>query len=259
MKKQFILGTLLSILALGLCACEKEGDDNSIKITDVQNNSVGIVFPRSDAFDLTITGGDGQYEVVSDDEDVVTAEITESGTLSLTAVTTGETTVTVTDKSGNSYSLTVNVHYAEDTMIVQQVYAWAEGEDLSVEDKNAIEETMLASIPVEPGGKYEFTYTLENYAGGDVAIYPKSGGDAITGTFLRQIMTDKESKTYMNFEITIDEEVRNLLLSQDGKFPETRMSFTPRTYYLFEDFTESLKTGYPELEKAYSVQAVTAH
>src|SRR5690606_21862049 len=111
----FLAITLLSGL---MWSCKKNIDDPLLKL-QVDNTDVTITSINSPVI-LTITSGNGGYSVSSNDEGIVTAEISET-TVILTAVGEGSTRIFVTDSERRSVAIEVTVAF---TLPDSEIFIW---------------------------------------------------------------------------------------------------------------------------------------
>ncbi|WP_195532090.1 pilus assembly protein N-terminal domain-containing protein [Bacteroides finegoldii] len=68
-----------------------------------------IMLKGGEPIEISIINGNGGYQVASESENIVTAELNESGKILLTAIETGVTNVTVTDADGKTETVKVTV------------------------------------------------------------------------------------------------------------------------------------------------------
>lgn len=116
-----ILKFLLAItLVAGVVwSCKKDVNDPLLRL-QVDNTEVMITSINSPVV-LTITSGNGGYSVSSNDEGVVTAEISDETSVILTAVGEGTTRIFVTDSERRSVAIEVTVAF---TLPDSEIFIW---------------------------------------------------------------------------------------------------------------------------------------
>ena len=102
---------MVALFALIIAACSK--DDN--KADNKPENPKELILEKTsltlkvaETATLTVTSGNGSYTVKVADQAVASATVTQN-TLKITAITQGETVVTVADAKGKTASLSVTV------------------------------------------------------------------------------------------------------------------------------------------------------
>jgi hypothetical protein len=99
---------LIGVLSLVICfaGCD---DDNlkPIELKDREGTSISIFFPNSSWYSFSLQGGDGNYKIISENTEVVTAEMISSVDFRLEAKSIGEAKVIVSDNSQNILTLNV--------------------------------------------------------------------------------------------------------------------------------------------------------
>lgn len=120
MKKR--VSYLLSVLALGLFFIACDDDDN--KNLTFDENTVEVIIDES--VTVKVSGGVSPYTVKEADETIATATI-DGSDITIKGVKEGNTTVTVTDKDGNTGRISVSViedPYAEEKEDATVRIAW---------------------------------------------------------------------------------------------------------------------------------------
>lgn len=109
----------MSLLVVFSTGCSKDDDNKPIQLhytiyndkpNSVEGNRVSLLFPASDKTQLIIFGGDGHYAISNSDETVVNVTL-ESMHINITPLSTGNSTITITDNSGGLYTLNIEVLY----------------------------------------------------------------------------------------------------------------------------------------------------
>lgn len=72
--------------------------------------SLSLFYPSFDKI-YTLKGGDHNYSIKSNNEEVVVVEMSSKSKFNVKVIGLGETTITVTDQSNNTLNLDVNVGY----------------------------------------------------------------------------------------------------------------------------------------------------
>ncbi len=254
MKQNFLAGILLlSLCVFGLTACNDDDKNPGITLKGIEGNELTLTFPNSEEVSYELQGGEGKYTAKSAKTDVVTAEA-KDGKLVMKVVALGEAIVTVTDEADNKLDVKVTVAYETLELKVKEIKADIKGEELDKEEKEAIEEAALETVPVKAGGGYVFTYTNEERTEGKVAIYKDKFGDkAIESTFEVIDSETEKGTSRTTFSFAIDKEKREFVLVLA---PATRATAEPKIdVYLEEDVTEDFEK-YENVEEVITVQVV---
>lgn len=245
---------LLLIIFFAGCDDDKP---NPIELRNVEGTSLTILFDsETPAYSYALQGGDGNYMVLSENAEIVTAEMISSIDFRLEAKSIGETKVIITDGSQNILTLHVNITYLTHRFVVAAHDVYIDGDDLTGNEKKAIQQKQLAEIPVKPGGGYKFVFTDYENRSGEAIVYPeKYGSNGIETTFEeRKISIDEANKiTRPGYEIVINEEKRLLVLS--NYHPSARFSM-PVPVALFEDVTSKVQVEYPRAESVRTAQVI---
>ena len=136
------LTNLIWIIILIMSSCNKDNhepirlyyDIYNDKPNLIENNQISLLFPTFDNIKLVIMGGDGNYTVSNLDEAIVNVRM-ENKFIDITPLSIGSSIITVADKSGNSYTLNVKVHYREYNLIIDKLDVIVIGDKLSVEQR----------------------------------------------------------------------------------------------------------------------------
>ena len=181
----------VSVLIL-FVSCRNEAD-NPISLHYVENNSLQLYYPLTDEpAVISILGGDGEYAVACSDESVLEAKIVqEQKTLVLTPLALGEATVTISDGASNVYMLNVNISYYESHVTVKRIEVRIKGGNITEEEKRAIEEKAISTVPVKVNGGYRLIRTGEDGLSGKVIVYAETFGEnGVEGVYEAQTDAD---------------------------------------------------------------------
>lgn len=253
-------GILLSLLTMCCVSCDKDSTE-PIKL-NVKDNSIVLLYPSNSSdciHHYEVMGGDGSYTVECDNESLLTAKIIFVNSsrvhyLELESLSIGTAKVIIKDKSGNSYQLNVSIKNLSYTFRIIKHDLEVIGDNLTINEQNAIKELVLASFPVEVGGGYKFVYTDKNHTQGDAFIYPNViGGESNKGTFVQE--RKMEDDILSTYQIT--------MLGNQTYFFEVvpylnglRSTYIKDKYQFREDLTEKYKMDYPNVEVVYALQVV---
>ncbi len=249
---------LIGLLSLIICfaGC---GDDDKLKPIELRGSegaTISIFYPGSTGYSFSLQGGDGNYEIISENTEVVTAEMISPTDFSLEAKSIGETRVIITDNSQNILILDVHIKYLTNQIIIGAHDVFIEGGDLTGNEVKAIREKQLAEIPVKAGGGYKFIFTDYDedgdVVGGKAIVYPeKFGSNGIETTFKRRRITIGAT---IGYEIDINNERRLLVLNR--YYPSTRAGDYLPPMALFEDITSKVQSEYPKAESVVTAQVI---
>lgn len=256
------LSTLVTLL-LFLVTFNACNDDEELKPITLKDNeditTINLKFPdiEGNGYSFPLQGGDGYYSVLSDNKDVVTAEMISSIDLKLNIIGLGKTTVTITDNSNNILVLTVTVNYEIHRYKIKEQSVEIKGDDLTQNEIKAIKEKQLANIPVKVGGGYEFIFTDLANNKGQVIIYSETFG--IEGKEypfeLKKIKSPiiPESSNW-GYEVTINDEKRTFIRGRYYNTSTRLEIIVPLA--LLEDVTDKVKEEYPKVEATCTFQAI---
>lgn len=257
MKGVNLLGALL--LLLFIASCNKENIE-PITLHYVENNSVDMVYPNTDNHSISIIGGDGKYAASCNNVSVLEVELVqEKKMILLKPQTIGNAIVTITDESGNSYALHVNVHYSELHLVIDKQDAIVIGDKLSEVQKAEIKQKAILTLPVKVNGGFKLVYSnSEQVNKGQAFIYTNNyGGEAIESVFeFKRIEIEENGvkKTYNVYVITIDGKQREFRVNTYF-YPQSRNEQMV-AMALYEVLTEQFKAEYPDVEFVYTQQRI---
>ena len=252
MKRLKAVTLLITLLLLGgtFYSCT-----DNITIEDGET-SLSLFYPSFDKI-YTLKGGDHNYSIKSNSEEVVVVEMSSKSEFNVKVIGLGETTIMVTDKSKNTLDIDVNVGYQTIMYPIGKLDITIMG-DLSEEEKKAISEKYLAKTPVKAKGGYKFVHSIAPYNKGIVTIYKDTyGNDGIETTFEFKSGNCTEPPYY---ELLIDGEVRTFRerISDPPNIDEMRFKneMIPLTLSLVEDITEKVQLEYPNAKFVQTSQVV---
>lgn len=256
------LNKLISITALclalaGTTACKDDPsyapitlDYETESLTGMDGNTLTIS-PFSTGVDFRIDGGDGNYVITNNSEEQLDYRY-DGNTLTVIPKKLGNGSLTVADRSGNSFTLQVTVAYPEETLNIESVSASISGGSLTLEQVNKLQNDIQAASLVQAGGKYIFTYTNKEQTEGQVAVYPDAESNALHGIFSKD--DPQPGTTGVNLHITlVGDEIYDFLLQTETTGGRTEV-IAPRI--LKQDVTDTYKGIYTNLEKAYCIQHI---
>lgn len=262
------LSVIIAILvtAISFVSCSKDSNEPiqlhyaiyNDKPNPVIDNQVAILFPTSDKTQLVISGGDGNFSISNSDKTILNISINDRF-IDITPLSIGDATVTIIDKSGNSYTLNVKVYYREIKLIVDKQDVIVIGDKLSEEQKAAIQQKAILTLPVKVNGGFKLVYNEGLQTGkGKAFIYKDHFED----------MTDESTFEIKRIKIEVNEMIREYpayVIMIDGKQREFIMNkyIAPQskgdmivTMALHEVLTEQFKTDYPDVEMVYTQQRI---
>lgn len=257
-----MLFAFLCIVALTGCS-DEESNPLRFDLSTDTDNTVDVCFPRSEedgsAGSVTILGGDGNYTAQCDNDAVLKIDMKHSNAFVLYPQDWGEAHVTVTDGTGASIVLKVNVFQAKQTLVIGGMDVLITGgEELTDEQKAGLREEALATIPVKKaGGGYRMVSDNPQDAySGTLSFYPTEMDkeeEMVKGTFIVNSDRSEENPWYYRFLLE-EKEYTLILLPYKNEKGVTRDYLIP-TMALFEDVTEQIPTSYPGV-KVFTQQVV---
>lgn len=255
MKAKKTFGMFLILLAIGFVGCSDDADSNPITLKDREGTTFTLIYPgAATGYSYALQGGNGNYSVKSANEDVVKAEMTGSVDFRIKTINTGKTTVTITDNSQNTLVLDITVDYETYNFKIKLHDAIVIGDDLTTNEKKAIEEKVLADIPVKVGGGYKFIFTDRETSTGKAIIYTEVfGGTGIETTFEYKKLSYESGSSTWGYEIFLNNEKRLLFINR--YYPSTK-SDQVVPIALVEDVTEKIKREFPKVDHVGSFQVI---
>lgn len=220
-----------------------------------EESSTLILTPFSDGISYLIRGGnDGRYRIDNADEDVVRCDY-DGETLTFVPQSLGEAHITISDRSGNSYVLTISVEYSSYALKVMEIKANIEAPLMTQEDAHNLGAEIISDSPVKEGCIYTFTYTDEEGTRGNVTIAPYGNEPNTTAVFSSELKyTEDKGIPYICYTITFAGSETKVLKMMPYADNSRESDITPMA--LIEDVTDKYISGYPELEKAELIQTL---
>ena len=274
--KAFFLCFLLMPVLLVSCNDEEDSlqpirleDENPNVIFNNEDPAITLLAYRMEDHTYLIRGGAGRYTVQSSDEQVATAMCDDSR-LTVHPVGVGRATIIISDEADQYYYLSVKVGYPYYQYAVIDRRVALQGESLSAEDKDALEQEML-NAPTGPAqiGNYGFIYQDEGSTQGTLlmsaARYAFEAQERIpldTPFDLEVNTTDGFHRQFffhgfMHIHFGDGRNSDDFYLSEPnpGVTPDTRsISRSPYFRCLVFDVTDRYKEAYPALQQAYFLQ-----
>lgn len=220
------------------------------KPNPVEGNRIQILFPASDKIQLLIFGGDGDYAIHNFDDAVVDVSF-DSKSISITPLSTGSSTVTITDQTGGSYILNIEVSYRELNLIIEKQDVIVIGDKLSERQKLEIQHKASLFFPVKEMGGFSFVYDLSAHEG-HVLIYKEKYGEKGVESVFEEKYTETASVGYRSYEFQIDGEKREFILNQYHAPMSKSSMIVPMAF--IEVLTDRFKADYPDVESVYTQQ-----
>lgn len=224
------------------------------KPNPVTDNQVAIVFPTSEKTQFVISGGDGHFAVTNSNEKTITVS-TNDRSIEMTPLATGNSVVTITDQSGNLYTLNVKVYYREMNLIIKKQDVIVIGDKLSEVQKTEIRQQAALTLPVKVNGGFKMVYNINDEPKkGHVFIYKETYGvGGVESVFEEkrvEIDVNGVKEKHPVFAITIDGKQRDFYLVKYIA-PKSDM-MAPLA--LNEVLTDQFKAEYPDVEWVYTQQ-----
>lgn len=230
-------------------------NDNPNPVTD---NQVAILFPTSDKTQLEISGGDGNFSVSNSDKTKLNVSI-DRRFIDITPLSIGEAIIVITDKSGNSYILTVKVCYKEMNIKVEKQDVIVVGDKLSEAQKAEIRQKAILTLPVNVNGGFKLVYNEGREVNKGIAFIYK---DNFESTPVESIFEFKQVEKNINgviqqypvCVITINGKQREFIVNKYITPKSKADIMVPMAFN--EDLTEQYKTEYPDVELVYTQQRI---
>lgn len=266
-KSNLLLDILwMSLLAVFIVSCSKD-DIEPIQLhyatygdkpTPVVDNQVSILFPTSGKIQLLVSGGDGDFTISNSDKTKLDVSL-DDRFMDITPLSTGNTMVTVADKSGNSYILHVKADYRENRFIVEKQDVIVIGDELSEVQKAEIRQKAILTLPVKVNGGFKLVYNEgEQAKKGQAFIYKDTyGGESVESVFESdwvELEVDGVIQKHLTYVITIDGKQREFIVNRYIAPRSRGDMIVPMA--LNEILTEQFKTEYPDVEFVHTQQRI---
>lgn len=265
MKTNTLLGMLLAFLCcLPLAGCsDDENNPLRFDIDEDRNNTTSIYFPRGEedgsAGAITILGGDGNYTAQCDNPAVLKIDMKFSNAFVLYPQDWGEAHVTVTDGTGASIVLTVNVYQLEETFLIAETSVrLTDADELTTEQQEKLAMEAMKLIPVQKaGGGYRLVSDdRENPDHGTLYLYPTDMEDesqAVKGSFYNN--PDYSDETAWRWTFILEGQEHKMMLNHYQQKASRSVKSISAITVLAEDVTEQLSVQYPGV-KVFTLQAI---
>ena len=225
MKSRIILFSILTFTVLGFTSCQK--DEIGIKFYYAENTNSAekevsqITAPLGD-FTVTIKGGSGIYSVVSDNPEVLTAEI-ESNTLKIAVYQIGVANLTISDSDLSSVlHLTIKESIA--ILHIRYIDSFVEIEGGNADVEKSIRDEIKATIEGED--RYELYFQKKNE--GNLFLFKKNS-EQKKGYFKTEYANE-----FIYLNIKYEDGKNDILRGKEGAWEQ--------------DFLDEYKLKYPELK-----------
>ena len=218
-------------LTFGLISCDKSDEGICFYYSNnaaLQGEKVSqLTTLVTNDLSVTISGGNGDYSVVSDNQEILTAELKNS-TINITVHRTGNANIIVSDtKYTSQLSVTIISNIANYSVIeinaaVEIVEQSLENDELTTQFESEIMKKLR-----EVGALYRFIYNSKN--AGKIIVFPlKDSNDSFEGSFSIE-NTHGTQYISMNY----NDGKTDVYRSDDG--------------YLIKDFIEEYQQKYPDI------------
>ncbi|MBM6758578.1 hypothetical protein [Bacteroides mediterraneensis] len=252
---QFIQGMLLTTCILLFAACKDNNGpiylvnaDNQQKIT---NGTIELsLFGTGEKF--FIRGGEGNYTIKN--EDATIADYRYDGeTLTFLPVSIGQTSTTISDREGNSYTVSILVSNPTDEYRVESLDAEVEGDNLTKGDEATLKARIVEESPIQAEERFSLIYSDSSLSYGELRIFPNSTNNYQLGIFERTLKYAEDTgEPYLRIEATMAGSTKQqytFMLFED----ETTAEDTTSVSLIKEDVTDQYKGEFNGLTKAYRI------
>lgn len=255
---------LAFLCCLPLAGCsDDESNPLRFDIDEDRNNTTSIYFPRGEedgsAGAITILGGDGNYTAQCDNPAVLKIDMKFSNAFVLYPQDWGEAHVTVTDGTGASIVLTVNVYQLEETFLIAETSVrLTDADELTTEQQEGLAMEAMELIPVQKaGGGYRLVSDdRENPDHGTLYLYPTDMEDesqAVKGSFYNN--PDYSDETAWRWTFMLEGQEHKMMLNHYQQKASRSVKSISAITVLAEDVTEQLSVQYPGV-KVFTLQAI---
>lgn len=262
------LSVIITILvtAISFVSCSKDNNEPiqlhyaiyNDKPNPVIGNQVVILFPTSDKTQLVVSGSDGNFVISNSDKTIIDVRMNDR-LIDVTPLSTGDATVSITDKSNNSYVFSVKVYYKEYNLMVEKQDVIVIGDKLSEIQKTEIQQKAVLTLPVQVNGGFKLVYNQgEQVSKGKAFIYKDNYGEVVSESVFEfkrvAIEANGFIQNYNVFVITIDGKKREFVMNKYTALKSRGDMMVPMA--LNEVLTELFKTDYPDVELVYTQQRI---
>lgn len=261
---QFIQGMFLTTCILLFAACKNDNGpiylvsvDNQQKITD---GTIELsLFSTGEKF--FIRGGDGNYTLKNGDATIADYRY-DGETLTFLPVSIGQTSTTISDRKGNSYTVSILVSNPTDEYRVKSLEAEVEGDNLTKGDESTLKARIVEESPLQAEGRFSLIYSDASQSYGELRIFPNSTGNYQLGIFERTLKyTEDTGEPYLRIEATMAGSTKQqytfMLFENETTAEGTTTSEsdegTTTVSLIKEDVTDQYNGEFNGLTKAYRI------
>ena len=232
---RIIIFSILIFMILGFVSCQDETESIKFYYTDNSNypeKKVSQILAPLGYFTVTIKGGSGIYSVISDNPEVLTAEI-ENNILKIKAYQIGVANLKISDSDLSSV-LCLTINESNSAMGIHYIGSIVEIEGGNAEMEEAIQNEIKTTIEEETSyGIYTQKRDYEGNSEGYLYLYKKNS---------------EKIKGYFTLENT-SEYIRLNIEYENGNNDIYQMETNGEKKGLWcKDFLDEYKTKYPELK-----------
>lgn len=261
---QFIQGMLLTACILLFAACKNNDGpiylvsvDNQQKITD---GTIELsLFSTGEKF--YIRGGEGNYTLKNGDATIADYRY-DGETLTFLPMSIGQTSITISDREGNSYTVSILVNNPTDEYRMESITAEVEGDDLTKGDEATLKARIVEESPLQPEGRISLVYSDASLSYGELRIFPNSTGNYQIGIFERTLKyTEETGEPYLRIEATMAGSTKQQYTfmlfenetTAEGTAASESAENTTTVYFIKEDVTDQYNGEFNGLTKAYRI------
>lgn len=253
-KKKTFVWLLVSLCTIICASCSSDDDEQPLRILEYPSTELDYMYPYNTESTVSIGGGDGNYKVSVKDPSIIEAQLLDDGkSLELKFLKTGSTTVYITDNSQNTAAYNITIRYYETTLRVVQNIVKVVGKDITIKEKEELEQKAWATIPIKVGGGYKITYFDVEQQTGILHLYPeKFDSNGIEKTV--DIQPSKKPYGDRSFTFEWEGKTRTFdLTTYIYDFSRSTGGHIPYISFI-EEVTEQFKEEYPKVEGVYTQQ-----
>lgn len=257
---QFIQGMLLTACILLFAACKNNDGpiylvsvDNQQKITD---GTIELsLFSTGEKF--YIRGGEGNYTLKNGDATI--ADYRYNGeTLTFLPMSIGQTSITISDREGNSYTVSILVNNPTDEYRVESIDAEVEGDNFN----RTLKARIVEESPLQAEGRISLVYSDASLSYGELRIFPNSTGNYQPGIFECTLRyTEDTGEPYLRIEATMAGSTKQQYTfmlfenetTAEGTAASESAEDTTTVYFIKEDVTDQYNGEFNGLTKAYRI------
>ncbi len=268
MKAEHVLNLLLLFFCTVCAAGCSDDEAQPLSLHGIEGHTIELYYGASGG--VTIIGGGGGYSFTCDSP-LLKAKMTHPNYILFEPLGIGKAEVTVQDRFGETYELTVNIVYRVETYEIFRADVVVEGENLTEEQQVLLKERVKSLSLVQPGDFLQFIYTEgevpqgsyeeKQSIGGVAHVFLRTADKELHGTFEQAAcyMPDNRFSHY-EYLIRCNGGTYSYTFTHLENGGGTKVSVIPRyiPFFLVEDFTERFNTDFPEVEKVRLLLCVVA-